>query len=489
MNLALPKLRFGCCLVVAALVWMVTLSPAMADKRTPPPDLGKMSGPEAQAFYLGLNAIMWGYPAVFFEDLMRGRTEPDAEAKTGNPRSLVNQLGLVRHLRGTEFKQIATPNNDTLYAQAFCDVSREPLVISVPAVDKDRYYVIQLWDVNGDTFAYIGSRTTGRDAGHYALVGPGWKGALPVGVKRIDSPSNNFAYWGRIGVNGPDDVKNANAIQDQLRLTPLSRFGESKEQVPPDMKFSAQRVAYQKPADLPDELEFYYKLARALQHTPPKPVQDAVVADSLSQIGFKNGNTTFDYKSLSDAEKSGLAKAYQFGLHVMDVNAQTAGIDVNSWRWSPKSGIMGTDYLFRAAWAKWYTGGNTADEAIYMDGRKDDKGQPFDSRKKYTMRFEQGKFPHVSAFWSLSMYHLSDGSFVENPIKRYSIGDRTPGIVIADDGSLTLYIQHDEPKDKNQKANWLPAPDGNFYLNLRLYGPDDSLQNGTWAPPGVKVVE
>lgn len=165
------------------------------------------------------------------------------------------------------------------------------------------------------------------------------------------------------------------------------------------------------------------------------------------------------------------------------------GTSINGWRWNPKSGIMGTDYLFRAAWAKWFTGGNASEEAIYMDGRKDDKGLPFDGKRKYTMRFEKGELPHVSAFWSLSMYHLDDGSFVENPIKRYSIGTYTPGVVSAPDGSLTLYLQNDEPADTNQKANWLPTPDGGFYLTLRLYGPDDSLQKGTWAPPRVKVVE
>ena len=175
MTAALPKPRFSCCLLAAAAVWMAMLLPAMAaDKRTPPPDLGKISGPEAQAFYLGLNAVIWGYPAVFFEDLMRGRTDPDAEAKTGNPRSLVNQLGLVRHLRGPEFKQIATPNNDTLYAQGFCDVSREPLVISVPAIDADRYYVIQLWDVNGDTFGGVprAYRTASDKTGHPVVFEP-----------------------------------------------------------------------------------------------------------------------------------------------------------------------------------------------------------------------------------------------------------------------------------------------------------------------------
>jgi hypothetical protein len=456
------------------------------DKRTPPPDLGKMTGQEALAFAVGLNVVTWGYPQVFFEDLMRGRTQPDAEAKTGNPRSLVNQFGLMRALRGPEFKQIATPNNDTLYAQAFCDISREPIVLSVPKVDPDRYYAMQLWDPNGDTIDYIGARTTGRDAGHYAIVGPDWKGTLPAGVKRIDCPYTSFVVWGRIGVNGPDDVANAIAIEDALRLVPLSQFGKSERQPPPDEAFSRQRVALEVPADLPDDLLFYYKLAQSLKHVPPK-TQDAVVAASLSYIGFKDGNTTFDYRSLSEAQKKGLAKAYQFGLHLMDATAETVGVNVNGWRWSPKSGILGDDYLFRAAWAKWFTGGNAPQEAIYMDGRVDDKGQPVTGANRYVMRFEKGELPKVSAFWSLSMYHVSDGSFVENPIKRYSIGDRTPGVTPDDDGSLTLYIQHDAPTDAKQRANWLPAPADGFYLNLRLYGPDDGLAKGTWAPPAVKL--
>ena len=458
------------------------------DKRTPPPELGLMSGPVAEAFYLGLNAVIWGYPIVLFEDLMRVRTTPEI-LSMGNPQSAVNQFGLVRDLRGPEYKQIRTPNNDTLYAQSFLDVSREPIVLSVPKVDEKRYYIMQLWDPNGDTFGNIGSRTTGREPGNYALVGPNWKGILPEGLKRIDCPYNSFAVWGRIGVEGSEDIKNAHTIQDGLRLTPLSQFGQSERQIPPDLEFSNQRVALNIPEDLPQELLLYYKLARALKYTPPKPQQDAVVAASLSQIGFKEGNTTFDYNCLTDAQRNGLAKAVQFGLHLMDVNAQiTAGLNVNGWRWSPKCGIMGTDYLFRAAFAKWFTGGNVPEEAIYMDGRKDDLGQLFTGAKKYMMHFETGKLPPVSAFWSLSMYHLSDGSLVANPIDRYSIGDRTPSLTKNEDGSLTLYIQHESPTDATEKANWLPAPAGGFYLNLRLYVPDDSLQKGTWAPPVVKCV-
>ncbi|WP_075087300.1 DUF1254 domain-containing protein [Verrucomicrobium spinosum] len=310
-----------------------------ADKRTAPPELGDLAGAEAKAFYLGLDAVIWGYPAVFFEDLMLERTQPEIVRK-GNPQSLVNQFGHVRELRGPEFTQIATPNNDTLYSQAFCDVSREPLILSVPKVDDKRYYAMQFWDPNGDTFGYVGTRTTGREVGHYGLVGPGWKGELPAGVKRIDCPYNGFVSWGRTGVNGPEDVPNARAIQDQLLLTPLSRFGKAGAPVVPDESFSRQRVTFSVPEDLPEELLFFFKLARALRFTPPKAGQDDVIAASLAKIGFKDGNTVFDYHHLTAGQKRGLAKAYQFGQHLMDVEAETTGQTVRGWRWSPSRGFL-----------------------------------------------------------------------------------------------------------------------------------------------------
>ena len=472
--------------LIPLLAFAAATSVHAGDKQTPAPDLSKLDGKEAEAFFLGSNAIIWAYPAILFEDLMQGRTLPGIVEK-GNPQTAVNQLGHVRNLRGPEYKQIATPNNDTLYSQAFCDISREPLVITVPAVPGDRYYGIQLWDPNGDTFNYIGSRSTGREPGSYAICGPSWKGTLPDGAKRIDSPYNGFVFWCRTGVDGPSDLENARAVQDGLRLTPLSQFGKSSKSVAPDLEFSKQRVAIEIPADLPEGLELYYKLARTLKFTPAKPEQDAVVFASLTEIGFTDHGTTFDYESLSPAQISGLAKGAQFAIHLMDINAQTTGLMVNGWRWSPKSGVMGTDYLFRAAFAKWFTGGNAPEEAIYMDARRDDQGEVFSGTKNYTLHFEKGKTPPVAAFWSLSMYNLADGSFVENPIKRYSIGDRTPGLTENPDGSLTLYLQHTAPTDPNAKANWLPSPKEGFYLDLRLYVPDESLAKGTWAPPAVTL--
>ena len=458
------------------------------DKRTPAPDLSQLSDAEYEAFYLGANAIIWGYPAVLFEDLMRGRTQPDI-VKKGNPQTQVNQFGSVRELRGPEYKQIATPNNDTLYTQSFCDVSKEPLVLSVPKVDAERYYCIQFWDPNGDTKHYVGSRETGREAGNYVIVGPDWEGKLPKDLKRIDLEYNCIVLWGRVGVRGAADLENAHAIQDGLYVTLLSKYDGVAKLVPVDMEFSKQRVAYNPPADLPKELELYYKLAQSLKHTPAKQ-QDAVVFKSLEQIGFTDKGLTFDYKSLSPAQQKGLAMGSQYAQHLIDVNAQTTGQIINGWRWSPKSGVMGDDYLFRAAFAKWFTGGHAPEEAVYMDGRNDDKGEALDgSKHSYTMHFKAGELPPVSAFWSLSMYHLSDGSFVENSIERYSIGERTDGLTKNADGSLDLYLQAKAPTDPKEKANWLPCPEGGFYLNMRFYVPDEKLQKGEWTPPYVEQVK
>ena len=211
---------------------------------------------------------------------------------------------------------------------------------------------------------------------------------MPEGVTRIDTPYNGMVIWGRIGVDGPEDLQNALDIQDALRLTPLSLFGTSDAQLPPDLAFSDARVAFDAPG-IPDDLMLYAELANALRHTPPKP-QDAVVAATLPQIGFSADGTVFDPSTLTDAQRSGLAKGAQFALHLMDVSSQTAGVGVNGWRWSPKSGIMGNDYLFRAAFAKWYTGGNAPSEAIYMDARTDNLGAPLDGIKRYVVRFETG---------------------------------------------------------------------------------------------------
>ncbi len=457
-------------------------------KQTPAPELGTLNGKESESFYIGANTITTYYPIAFFEDLIRGRADINAEKNTGNPRSIVNQFGLMRKLRGPEFKQIATPNNDTYYAQAFVDISNEPLIFHIPKIEPDRYFVFQLWDPYGDTFKYLGSRTIGNNGGDYAFVGPDYKGELPENLNIVNCPYNNFAIWGRIGaLPNENDEQKVHEIEDNLTLMFLGDYKAGNGKSSANQDFTDKRIELSIPEDLPKGLELYYKISKALEHTPPKDL-DVVLLESMPKIGYNKEGTIFDYKSLNKAQINGLKKAALYALNLMDVTASTVGINTNGWRWSPKSGIMGNDYLFRAAWAKWYTGGNSAEEAIYMDGRTDDKGNTFDASKRYIVHFDKESLPRVKAFWSISMYHLSDGSFVENEINRYSIGNKTKGLTYNKDGSLDIFIQAESPKELKQKSNWLPTPkEGGFYLNLRLYNPDQSLQNGTWKPPMVKI--
>ncbi len=458
-------------------------------KQTPAPEIGKLDGEEAVAFSVGMNAITTFFPVAFYEDLMRNRISPDSEEKTGNPQAFINQFSLVRQLRGPKYKLIATPNNDTYYCQAYCDVSTEPLVFHIPEMEPDRYFIFQFWDPNGDTFEYLGSRTIGSQGGDFALVGPNYQGSVPKSLPVVKAPYENFVIWGRVGVlAGENDPDKVHAIQDQLELSFISDYLNGESVPAYSEEKSKERLSIEIPEDLPDGLEWYFKIAEALKHTAPKR-QDSALLVSMEYIGYSDHGKSFNYKDLSESQISGLRTASQYAFHMMDIVAQSVGEEVNGWRWSPRSGILGNDYLFRAAWARWYTGGNSAEEAIYMDGRNDDTGAAFDTNKKYVIHFPSDQLPRVQAFWSISMYNLSDGSFTENEINRYSIGSNTQGLQYNPDGSLDIYIQRERPEEK-LVSNWLPSPkDDGFYLDLRLYNPDNSLQNGTWAPPAVKFVQ
>ena len=321
-------------------------------KQTPAPELGILKGKESEAFYIGVQTMTTYYPLAFYEDLVRGRADINAEKNTGNPRSLVNQFGLMRKLRGPEFKQIATPNNDTYYAQSFVDISKEPLIFHIPEIEPDRYFVFQLWDPYGDTFKYLGSRTIGTNGGDYVFVGPDYEGELPEGLNIVECPYNNFAIWGRIGtLQNDNDEQKVHEIEDNLSLLFLGDYKAGNGRLAANQDFTNKRTELLIPEDLPKGLEWYFKISKALEHTPAKGL-DVVLSGSMSKIGYNEQGTKFDYKSLNKAQISGLKKAALYALNLMDVTASTVGINTNGWRWSPKSGIMGNDYLFRAAWAK-----------------------------------------------------------------------------------------------------------------------------------------
>jgi hypothetical protein len=158
---------------------------------------------------------------------------------------------------------------------------------------------------------------------------------------------------------------------------------------------------------------------------------------------------------------------------------------------SPNTGNYGKNYELRALIALVGLAALEKVEASYVTADMDKDGKPLTGENRYRLRFEKGAFPPVDAFWSLSMYEVTPDQrafFVDNPIKRYAIGDRTKGLKYNADGSLEIYMQNRSP-GKDLDTNWLPTPPGVFRVTFRAYQPREQILKGDYALPGIQRVE
>lgn len=386
---------------------------------------------------------------------------------------------------------VVTPNSDTPYSFAGLDLRAEPFVISVPAVEKARYYSVQLIDWNTFNFGYIGSRATGLEAGDYLVVGPNWKGALPPGIKKVFHSTTEFVIaLFRTQLFGPEDMLNVVKVQEGYKLQPLSAY--LHQPAPP----AAPAVEW--PA-INQELvkkNFFEYLDFVLQFAPAGPEEKAIRA-KLAKIGIGPGKT-FDFKDLSLEHKAEIGLGMLEGERKVAEKVASVGKKINGWIVASAFGdreYYHGDWLLRAAAAKAGIYGNDAVEAMYPMAREDSAGQPLDgSKHNYTLTFAAGQYPPVNAFWSVTMYDGKTQLLIENPINRYLINSpMLPGMKKNADGSLILYIQKDSP-GKDKESNWLPAPNGPIYLVMRLYWPKTEPPSilppgtGTWQPPGLVKV-
>jgi hypothetical protein len=384
---------------------------------------------------------------------------------------------------------IPTPNSDTPYSFLWMDLRAEPIILSVPRVDPKRYYSVMLCDGNTYNYGYIGTRTTGSQAGDYMVVGPDWKGTPPPGIKKVFRSSTQFSLAGyRTQLISPDDIDNMKHVQAGYKAQTLSAYlKQPAPPAPPAIDFP--RIT----ADLA-KTNFFEYLDFALQFAPAEANEQAIRAQ-LARIGIGPGKT-FNFKDLSLEHKAQVLLGMKEGERKVDEAVANAGTSINGWR---VSGLPGDsahyngNWLNRAAAAKAGIYGNSPEEAMYPFTRADSDSQTLDGSKgNYTLTFPPGQFPPVNAFWSLTMYDGKTQLLIKNPINRYLINSpMLPKMKKNADGSLTLYIQNKSPGNAKE-SNWLPAPDGPIYLVMRLYWPKETPPSvlpageGTWKPPGVK---
>ena len=384
---------------------------------------------------------------------------------------------------------IVTPNSDTPYSMAWLDLRAEPMVISVPAVDPQRYYSVQLIDGNTYNYGYIGSRATGSEAGDYLVVGPDWQGEKPDGIKAVFHSTTPFSLaLFRTQLFNPADMPEVEKVQAGYQTRPLSAFlGQPAPTAAPTLDFVPATTAGIKD-------NFFEYLDAALQYVPETADNQAVRA-RLASIGIGPGKS-FSFKDLSLLHKGAFLLGMKNGSdRIADFLASDIQ-KINGWMVGAVFGdraFFNGNWLMRAGAAKAGIYGNDAIEAMYPATRRDATDELLDgSKHNYSITFPAGQLPPVNSFWSITLYDGDTQFLVKNPIDRYLINSpMLPQMNKNADGSLTLYIQKDSP-GKDKEANWLPAPDGPIYLVMRLYWPKTEAPSilpagkGSWSPPGIQ---
>jgi len=447
-------------------------------KGVPAPSVAETKATAEEAFIYGLPLVM-NY-AVMNEFVI--------DKNSGQYKAPFNTISNEARVFTYKDTAVVTPNSDTPYSMLWLDLRAEPMVISVPAVPKGRYYSVQLIDGNTYNYGYIGSRATGVEAGSYLVVGPDWKGETPAGIKKVFQSTTPFGLTiFRTQLMNAADMPNVEKVQAGYKVQPLSVF--LKQPAPP----AAPSIDFV-PANTPGiKANFFEYLDAALQFVPETP-EDKAIRAKLASIGIGPGKT-FAFKELSAEHKAAVALGMKEGDEKVDKYLASGFKDINGWKVGSAFGdraFYNGNWLLRAAAAKGGIYGNNADEAMYPMSRADAARATLDTAKhNYTLTFPAGQLPPVNAFWSVTMYDGKTQLLIENPIGRYLINSpMLPGMKKNADGSLTLYIQKDSP-GKAKESNWLPAPDGTAYLVMRLYWPKDAPPSilppgeGTWKPPGV----
>jgi hypothetical protein len=432
-----------------------------------------------------LQTFIYGYPLLYNLDEIRKPATGKSGLVDG---TALNRFAAARDLLGPD-AEFVTPNNDTLYLLGAVDLTNGPVLLHVPDTD-DRYYVLQFVDAWTNNFAYVGQRATGTNAGDYLLAPVGYAGAVPDGATVIEAPSTVFAIVGRIAVAGEDDVPAVRTLQDEFTLTAQ---GTPVDAIAIDDGDS--RVG--------DDLRWWERLRVALAAFPP-PAADAPFLEAAARLGLTAAESPYvdpdpDLKAvlvtglqqgaetIETLSKTALkiVDGWSSALHAFDYNLDRLGlgtVDASEWKIADRT----IAYATRAAAARAGLWGNHGYEARYDLLWQDEHGDGLTGDHAYELTLSPP--PAVGAFWSLTMYDMPDYYLVANPIDRYQIGDRTPGLEIAADGSVTILMQHASP-GADREANWLPAPPGPFRPVLRAYEPGAALLDGTYQLPTVRRID
>jgi len=448
---------------------------------------------DREANAIAADAYLYFYPLVIMDLTRRQMTNLPAGKEPGfGPPNTFNNL---TEYPPATLKVVVRPNFDTLYSVAWLDLSKEPVVVSVPDTH-GRYYLLPMLDMWTDVFASPGWRTTGTEAQHFLVAPADWRPdlidrfidefRLPRETQRINAPTSHVWVIGRTKTDGPHDYDAVHEIQAGFKITPLSEWGrtpraiEVKTDQSVDMRTPPKKQVDTMPGD-----KFFAYAAELLKLNRPHLTDEPIIAQ-MQRLGIEPGKS-FDIEKASPAVRTALEAAPAMVQKLMEWKTPTIARVANYWSMNTDTmGVYGNYYLKRAIIAQSALGANVPEDAIYPMSLGDQAGRPLDGANKYALHFDKGALPPVDAFWSVTLYD-PEGYQVANPLNRFALSSWMP-IKYDPDGSLTLYFQNESP-GKDKEANWLPAPKGGFNLLMRLYAPRSEVLTGKWNPAPVTKSE
>lgn len=445
-----------------------------------------------EAKQIAKEAYIYGFPLVLnYKTMYEYSINKEAPEYKGD----FNKLGCEARVYTPEDKAIISPNSDTPYCMAWVDLRTEPVVFTIPEIDSERYYSVQLIDLYTHNAGYISS-VEKNPPGNYLLAGPNWQGDVPEGITKVIPFETSLIFTiHRTQLFNASDIDALKKIQDGYTVEPLSTFLGTKA-LP--LAITLDAPAWENGTEFSAQAFKYLDFMLTLVKTPEV---EQPLMQRFAKIGL-GSNDKFDISTFSPEIQKALEEGAQAGLLAIKEFGQKATLDPLS-----STKVFGTRaflnksakdnydlsnfFILRAVAAQLGIYGNSGAEATYPTYLVDAEGKPFDaSQNEYTLTFNKGELPPVNAFWSFTMYDGKTQLLIENPLNRYLLNSAMMDqFIFNEDGSLTIYVQKDSP-GKQLEANWLPTPNGPFYAVMRLYGPKDEALQGKWvAPEMVKVTK
>lgn len=416
-------------------------------------------------------AYLWGYPTVDMYAILRGQAldplSPDYKAP-------LNKIGHARTVATPDDRVVIAPNVDTPYSHAWLDLRAEPVVISVPSFERERYLSLQLFDLYTYIIDYVTPRTNGQAGGDFLIAGPGWNGNVPAGIRKVFHSTTHLALgMFRTQILGPGDIGRVHALQDAMRVRTLSSYLGRNGPVPRAVPELVPAVNLR---EKPVHPAFFNVLNWMLAFMPSLPGEQSM-RRQFEAIGVVAGRRFEPAPGQSTAVVEGMGAA----LKAMGERARQVRSSAELFG---SREFLKDDYLTRAVGAMLGILGNAAEEYLGVGWQTDAEGRPFDGQRRYRIRFAPGMLPPVDAFWSITVY-TQQRLLYANALKRYVLNSpMLPAFKRDTDGGITLYVQHESP-GPDLESNWLPCPATPFGLTFRTYLPQESIRTGRWTAPPV----